>query len=223
MLTDDGWSPYSISLTEQIYVKLKELVALGELIPGQKLPHEHLSQKLNVSPTPIREALSRLVQEGYVTRINRRGYYLNEITLDEAEELYSFREIIELHTIEKAMTARDDNLVRDLKENLKKYRQLVQGEISVERRQVDKEFHLRIAEGCGNRFMKKALDQIFERLILKRRLEGFASRGKEVYEEHLILLDCIIKEDVAMARKVMERHIRKGKANFVVGFGNKSQ
>jgi len=72
----------------------------------------------------------------------------------------------------------------------------------VERLQVDQEFHLKIAETCNNRFIKNTLEKIFEKLILKRSLEGFPQRGEEVYKEHEVLVDCISRLDT----------IRKGRA-----------
>jgi len=120
ILKEDDWSPYSLSLTDQVYFKIKDLIFTQQIIPGQKLRHDYLSEKLGVSTTPIREAINRLVQEGYVRSVARKGYYLNEITVDEADELYSFREIIEQYTVERASAIKDDALIKDLKENAKK-------------------------------------------------------------------------------------------------------
>ncbi|MBI4528250.1 MAG: GntR family transcriptional regulator [Deltaproteobacteria bacterium] len=213
---EDGWSPYSLSLTDQVYFKIKDLIFTQQIVPGQKLQHEYLSEKLGVSTTPVREAINRLVQEGYVRSVARKGYYLNEITVDEADELYSFREIIEAYTVEKASSIKDEELIRDLKEITIKYHRAVQQPISMERLRADQEFHLRIAEACHNRFIKNALEKIFERLILKRSLEGFPQRGKKVYKEHEMILDCIMKQNVAGARKLIRQHIQEGRQNLIL-------
>lgn len=211
----DDWAPYSLSLTDQVYFKIKELIFKQEIVPGQKLHHEYLSEKLGVSTTPVREAINRLVQEGYVRSVARKGYYLNEITIDEADELYSFREILELSAVEKACTLTDDTLISELKGNMKKYHQAVREPLSMERLRIDGDFHLKIAEACKNRYIKNALEKIFERLILKRSLEGFPQRGKEVYEEHEMILDSIVKQNVDRAKELVRQHIRKGRDNFI--------
>ena len=216
MPKEDAWSPYSLSLTDQVYFKIKDLIFKQQIIPGQKLRHDYLSEKLGVSTTPIREAINRLVQEGYVRSVARKGYYLNEITVDEADELYSFREVIEQYTVERASAIKDEALIKDLKENAKKYHQCVRGPISMERLRVDQDFHLRIAEACNNRLIKNALEKIFERLILKRSLEGFPQRGEMVYKEHEMILDCILKQDTARAKELMRRHIREGRDNVIL-------
>jgi DNA-binding GntR family transcriptional regulator len=212
---DGDWSPYSLSLTDQIYFRIKDLIFKQEIVPGQKLQHDYLSEKLGVSTTPVREAINRLVQEGYVKSVARKGYYLNEITIGEADELYSFREILEMYAIENACTRADDALIKDLKDIAKRYYQAVNKPISMERLRVDQQFHLRIAESCGNRFITNALEITFERLMLKRSLEGFPQRGKKVYKEHEMIIDCIIKRDVAGARALTRQHIREGRDNLI--------
>lgn len=211
----DDWTPYALSLTDQIYFRIKDLIFKQVIVPGQKLQHDDLSEKLGVSTTPVREAMNRLVQEGYVKSVARKGYYLNEITIDEADELYSFREILEMYAVERASNMNDEALMKDLKDIAKKYNQAVNKPISMERLRVDEEFHLRIAEACGNRFITNTLETTFERLILKRSLEGFPQRGKEVYKEHEMIVDSIIKRDVAGARELMRQHIRRGRDNLI--------
>ena len=72
-------------------------------MPGQKLHHQQLSERLGVSRTPVREALTRLVQEGYVSFLPNRGFTCKEIRLQEAEELYELRESLEAFAVEKAV------------------------------------------------------------------------------------------------------------------------
>jgi DNA-binding GntR family transcriptional regulator len=213
---DSDWSPYSLSLPDQVYLKIKDLIFRQQLVPGQKLQHEYLSQKLGVSTTPVREAINRLVQEGYVKSVARKGYYLNEITIDEAEELYSFRELIEVYTAEMAARDADESLILDLKKNVERYQESVEAPISMERLRIDEQFHLRIAEACNNRFIKAALERIFERLILKRSLEGFPQRGKVVHNEHETMLDCFIKHNPDKAKELMRQHIHEGRENFIL-------
>jgi len=212
---EEEWSPYSLTLTDQIYFRIKDLIFKQQIVPGQKLHHDYLSERLKVSTTPVREAINRLVQEDYVRNVPRKGYYLNEITIDEAEELYAFRELIELYTVEKACALGDETPIKDLQENAAQYFDYVQKPICMERLLVDQEFHLGIAGACDNRFIKSTLEKIFARLILKRSLEGFPQRGAEVYKEHEMILNCIMGQEVARAKELVREHIRKGRDNFI--------
>jgi DNA-binding GntR family transcriptional regulator len=76
-----------LSLAEIAYQKIKQAILKHEIVPGQRLSHEELVLRLKISQTPIREALSRLAQEGYVTRLTNRGYRVSEMTAEEVEEL----------------------------------------------------------------------------------------------------------------------------------------
>jgi DNA-binding GntR family transcriptional regulator len=81
----------SRSLREQVYDVLRAQMATGELQPGAFLDLNELAQRIGVSRTPLREALLNLESQGFVTVLPRRGFRLNEITL---EDIRSFYEII---------------------------------------------------------------------------------------------------------------------------------
>jgi GntR family transcriptional regulator, trigonelline degradation regulator len=61
------------NLAAQVYDQIKTLILCNEVLPGQKLHHQELSERLGVSRTPVREALTRLVQEGYASLLPNRG------------------------------------------------------------------------------------------------------------------------------------------------------
>src|ERR1700722_3221496 len=72
------------SRNEATYIEIKRLILSDHFGGGNKLVHEDLAEQLHVSRTPVREALERLYQEGFVTRLPRRGFYVARITRDEA-------------------------------------------------------------------------------------------------------------------------------------------
>ena len=100
-------------LSGQVYRQIKALILCDEILPGQKLHHQELSERLGVSRTPIREALTRLVQEGYVALLPNRGFTCKEIRLQEANELYQLRDALEAFAVERIES---DNLLTDLKQ-----------------------------------------------------------------------------------------------------------
>src|SRR5881275_3483532 len=93
----------SENLSARVYNQIKNLILCNEVMPGQKLHHQELSERLGVSRTPVREALTRLVQEGYVSFLPNRGFTCKEIRLQEAEELYELREALEAFAVERAV------------------------------------------------------------------------------------------------------------------------
>src|SRR5437879_11997619 len=110
------------NLSTRVYDEIKDLILCNEILPGQKLHHQQLSERLGVSRTPVREALTRLVQEGYVSFLPNRGFTCKEIRMQEAEELYDLREALEAFAVEKAIENLTDDGLDDFVNKVDRYR-----------------------------------------------------------------------------------------------------
>src|SRR6266550_6594743 len=151
------------NLSARVYNQIKNLILCNEIMPGQKLHHQQLSERLGVSRTPVREALTRLVQEGYVSFLPNRGFTCKEIRLQEAEELYDLREALEAFAVEKAIENLTDDGLDDFVNKVDRYGEDVQKRFTKERLVYDQDIHLGIARLSGNATLTKTLAQIFER------------------------------------------------------------
>src|SRR5919108_2792229 len=116
----------SENLSARVYDQIKNLILCNEVLPGQKLHHQELSERLGVSRTPVREALTRLVQEGYVSLLPNRGFTCKEIRIQEAEELYDLREALEAFAVEKAIENLTGGALDALREKMRLYGRDVQ-------------------------------------------------------------------------------------------------
>jgi len=205
------------NLSARVYHEIKGLILRNQIMPGQKLQHQDLSDRLGVSRTPVREALTRLVQEGYVNLLPNRGFICKEINLQEAEELYDLREALEAFAVEKAVEKLDDNVLERLWQKMELYGRDIQKRFTRERLVYDQELHLEIAEIAGNDTLTKTLRQVFERIVLKRKTDGLydQARGLSAHQEHLRLLEAMAKRDVDKAVSIVREHIREGKRNVL--------
>jgi DNA-binding GntR family transcriptional regulator len=194
------------------YAQIKELIQRYEFKPGQKLTQEDLAKRLRVSLTPVREALRILEKEGYVEPIRNRGFYVSEISLKEAEELFELREALEVLSIEKAIKYRDEVFVRALETCLEEYAKVVKQTLSRARILLDQRFHLLVAEQSGNQSVRRTLQHVFERITLKRKIEGAApTRGEVAYREHVEILQAIRDGDTDRAMELAGLHVRNAK------------
>jgi len=214
----------SRSSNDRVYAALKELIVDNRLRPGVKLTHQELAERLKVSRTPVREALERLYQEGFVVHRPRRGFYVAEIDEDEARELYELREALELYALRRSMArGLKPADLRMLEELNQRYRSLLRDDATRERMVADRDFHLALAACADNRALLRAMDGVFERLILKIRVEGYRTvRGVEALEEHLTLMQALHAEDAARAEQVLAAHIqgaRRRLASHLAGLG----
>jgi DNA-binding GntR family transcriptional regulator len=205
------------NLSARVYQQIKHLILCNEIMPGQKLHHQQLSERLGVSRTPVREALTRLVQEGYVSFLPNRGFTCKEIRMQEAEELYELREALEAFAVEKAVENLTDSALKQLRNKINSYGRDVQNRFTRERLVYDQEVHLNIAQLAANETLEKMLSHVFERIVLKRRTDGLydPARGVAAHQEHLRLLAALERRDAAEAVAIVRGHIQAGKKNVM--------
>lgn len=205
------------NLSAKAYQEIKNLILRTEILPGQKLHHQELSEHLGVSRTPVREALSRLVQEGYVSLLPNRGFICKEIGLQEADELYDLREALEAFAMEKAIANLASGELEKLQQKMDFYGQDTNKRFTRERLLYDQDIHLEIAEIAGSKTLKKTLSQVFERIVLKRRIDALydESRGVSAHQEHLRILAAMRKRNVQDAVRLIRSHIQNGKKNVL--------
>ena len=205
------------NLSARVYSQIKQLILCNEIMPGQKLHHQQLSERLGVSRTPVREALTRLVQEGYVSFLPNRGFTCKEIRLQEAEELYELRESLEAFAVEKAVEKLTDQALAELRQRMESYGHDVYNRFTRERLVYDQDVHLYIAQIAGNETLKNTLSHVFERIVLKRRTDGIydPARGLSAHQEHIELLDAMARHDGKAAVAIVRNHIQAGKKNVI--------
>jgi DNA-binding GntR family transcriptional regulator len=205
------------NLSARVYNEIKNLILCNEIMPGQKLHHQRLSERLGVSRTPIREALTRLVQEGYVSFLPNRGFTCKEIRMQEAEELYELREALEAFAVEKAIATLSEKALRQLRDRVTAYGRDVQKRFTRDRLVYDQDVHLQIAQLTGNETLRNTLSHVFERIVLKRRTDGLydPARGVAAHQEHLRLLEAMERRDAPAAVAILRNHIQAGKKNVM--------
>jgi len=205
------------NLSARVYNQIKNLILCNEFMPGQKLHHQQLSERLGVSRTPVREALTRLVQEGYVSFLPNRGFTCKEIRMQEAEELYELREALEAFAVEKAIANLTDSALALLRNKMNFYGRDVQNRLTRERLVYDQDVHIEIARLAGNETLTSMLAHVFERIVLKRRTDGLydPARGVTAHQEHLQLLEAIERRDPRDAVATIRSHIQAGKKNVM--------
>lgn len=199
-------------LNKKAYRKIKEYILNNDFYPGQHIRHLEVSEHLGMSRTPAREAMQRLVEEGFLVHRPNRGYFVNEITEKEAAELYELREILETYCIRRAIDKSSGTDLDEIREMLQTYENTIDGHVSRRTLLVDRNFHLKLAEIAGNELVYRTLLGVFEKIIMKRNIEGIsASDGRAGLQRHTKILDAIEHQDVDGAVRQTEEHIREGK------------
>lgn len=88
---------------------LRSAIVAGGLRPGQRVAQEEVAAQVGVSLAPVREALRVLEQEGQLTYLPRRGYFVTELRIEDLEEIYALRALLEERAARAALPALDDD------------------------------------------------------------------------------------------------------------------
>lgn len=215
----------------ETYDQIKHDILSQRLGPGVKLTAESLAKQLNVSRTPVRQALERLNQEGYVLQIPGRGFFVSRIEAEEVGHLYDLRVAIETHALTSAMkrgiAGADIQRLRQLNEIYESQGTIRNGElVSVDgedirnRAEADHAFHLALAGLWGNKLICQKLEEIHERLKFRRRYDGYwywnmkGDRASRAASQHRVVLDAIERGDRVKAVEVLQAHIYNAWENY---------
>lgn len=195
-------------MADSAYKKIKAAIRKHEIVPGERLSHDELVLRLKISETPIREALSRLAQEGFVIRLNQSDYRVSEVTAEEVVELFELRETLEARCVAGAIQRMTPDGIAELERSVKSSRQsITKNRALVDRYIINKDFHIALAQLAGNSAVCRVLDDVCEKLVLKRRIEGVTHGGFSVLRHHRDILRAIKAQDTLKAQELMKAHL----------------
>lgn len=198
------------NISTRTYLHIRESLLNSGMYVGQKIPHVGLGQRLGISHTPLREALFRLAAEGLIAYQNNRGFFVEEISWEEADEIYEARELIEPYLVKKAVKSVKQKDIDNLRKILKQYEEQTSAPYTRRRLLTDKQFHMGIAALGGNETLNQNLNLYYDKLIMKRPIQHLsAGRGKEAHREHMSILTALEKKDGATAASLMKKHVKQ--------------
>jgi DNA-binding GntR family transcriptional regulator len=203
------------SRADDVYEQLKRDVARFHLVPGDRFTENEISQRLGVSRTPVRQALFRLQQEGYVEVLFRSGWRVLPFDFDQFEQLYDLRMVLET-TAAQRLCADGDRVDRKLLERLVAFWLVPETRRSgdmAEVAQQDEAFHCALLAAAGNAEMARVHRDVTERIRIIRRLD-FTQPARIVttYEEHGKILRAIQRKRGDQAALLLRSHIETSQA-----------
>ena len=204
--------------TQKAYQGIRQMLFHNEIVPGQKIAYRDLAERLGMSQTPVIQALKWLEFQGLVRHEHHRGYYTEPISIQEVEEIYDFREKIELALLVRTMARLDAAALKRLEAALDAHRKASREIYLHDRLLRDKEFHLTLAELSGNRVQLQALRLQFDLLYLKYGGNLLFSTSMEKADTaHSELYTHLCEGNLTAAKSVLSRHIRNVKKHVLNG------
>ena len=209
---------------DKIISQIRELIASGQLNPGDKLPSErHLSERLGIGRTHVRDAIRKLEFYGILKTLPQSGSVVAGIgltaleglitdilKLEDAEfhSLVETRVVLETETARLAAIHRTDEDIKELQQALESYKtKAVTGDSAVEE---DFMFHLKIAEVSKNGVIKSLMMIIAPEImqIYRELMVCNAEKANVAYDEHIDLFNSIVEGDSGKAAQLMTQHLQ---------------
>jgi DNA-binding GntR family transcriptional regulator len=200
-----------VSLDERAYLNIKDAILKCILPPGVPLAEVRLAEELGVSKTPIRNAMARLQQEGFLVSVPYKGHFVADISIGDINEIYGLRVILECHLV------RETAAIFDLAELDEIERTIDLAHDALDRNDIalyfllNRDFHHSFDRKYGQRRISDVLtnlDEHVQRIIffaLKKNQQDLLDRQRD---EHRLILNAVREGDIDSAVLQMENHLK---------------
>lgn len=196
-------------LADAVYQRLQAEIFNGDLPPGTRLSVPALAQQLNVSRSPVREAVQRLCQERLTYEEPHRGAVIAQIGPRELATLYEVREVLEGLVSRLAVENSGRRLVKRLSDVMAEHESVVEEGDVGRHMETDARFHALVRQGAGNSEATRILDGIQTRVQLAMRTTAITAGPHRALEDHRKILAAIRGGDPNEAERAARAHIAR--------------
>ncbi len=211
------------SLSEQAYRLLKNDIITCELPPGEQIAQAVLTERYQIGITPVREALQRLAQEGFVQSLPRLGTVVTPITFSDVHEMYELRMIVEVAAVRLAALRAPQQALNQLiarsdfsyiYQNVESYKVFL-GQ--------NRDFHMAIARLSGNQRLVDLVSNLLDELTRLFHLGlGIRDSAAEMHHAHTALAQAIQQRDPDQAEQIMREEIEMSQNRVLEALTQKS-
>ncbi|MBS1228879.1 MAG: GntR family transcriptional regulator [Proteobacteria bacterium] len=199
-------------MIDDTVAQLEALIMRGELQPGDRLPEQQLANTLGVSRGPLREAIRTLEGRRLLERTPHAGVRVVQLSLDDLEQLLVMREALEGMACRQAAEQMTVHEIHKLRETAARIEKLInEGSLFIFSGQLDADFHLQIAIGSRNQWIRRLLCEDLYSLLRLYRLHGVRQPDNIALvtaKEHHEIIDRIHARDPDGAEQTMRAHVR---------------
>lgn len=190
------------------YEAIRRAMLMGRLLPGTKLKEQALARVLKVSRERVRKALHRLVHEGWLEAVPNRGTFVPVLTIDEMREIYDVRTMLETAIVRRLAGDHGADTAQRLKAHVGEERRAVRNDDRGRLFGLSGDFHVLLAELCGNRQLARLLRSLLTRSTMHfsvaapQRLHNCAGP-----HDHGDIVKAILARDARKASRLMLEHL----------------
>jgi len=177
-----------------------------QLEPGERIRQWDLAKRLNVSSVPVREALKTLEAEGQVTYEPNRGYKVVQLSVEDVEEIYLVRRVLETEGTTYAMPRVDVELIRDLERLVEQMDEFANVADILNYTEANRNFHLLLFKCAELPRLYRLIETLWQNIEAYRGLIFDLDWCESAQQDHRALLEACSDRDIAQALAVQDRH-----------------
>ncbi|MBN9033427.1 MAG: GntR family transcriptional regulator [Rhizobiales bacterium] len=194
---------------ERVYEEVRRMAVGYDFRPNERINEVELAARLNVSRSPVRESLQRLVTEGLITFQPSRGFFCRGLDVDQIVHLSDVRAFLEQKAVQLAAEHAPLDELLGLASWWHAVADRADSYSSIELTDKDEEFHMRIAQMSGNPELSRMIESINARIRFVREIEIEKRRRRSTtYTEHTDIADALSNRQGEKAGLLMYEHIR---------------
>jgi DNA-binding GntR family transcriptional regulator len=193
---------------ERAYKAIRQQLVEFKMRPAERINEVHLAQMLDLSRTPVREALNRLASEGFLVFTPNRGFRFRGLDIDDLLDLFEVRAIIETGAFVLACERADETGIARLQRFWEDAHVRYEKRDADEILELDEAFHVKLAELANNPEIVRQLIGINARIRFVRRAQiENAPQHWSLVDDHTRILEAITRRDVEGGTDILRRHI----------------
>lgn len=199
----------TLSLSQNVYQVLKNEILECQLLPNSSLREQLLARRFAISKSPVREALLRLEQERLVMVTPRQGYRVAPISLEDAQEMFELRKVLESACVEAAASTgtKEDLIKLDVFRTLQTHSGEDRTDAFIK---YNRSFHIAICMSSGNTRMARLATDLIEQMerMIRFSVNAIPVQDKDILlKEHGEIIDAIQGGDRRKASRLVKQHI----------------
>jgi DNA-binding GntR family transcriptional regulator len=200
--------PLDVRESDRVYANLRDMAITFKFKPGKHLTEVDIAKRFSVSRTPVREALNRLVNEGFLVA-HGRGFAVRDLNPKECFDLYELRLALECTAVRLAVQRATDGELAQLSK-LAKRANREPGDITVERVvELDEQFHEEIARLSGNAQLTDALRAVNARIRFIRLIDMEGRSRSRSLGDHVTVARALEARDAEGAIQEIQNHVSR--------------
>jgi DNA-binding GntR family transcriptional regulator len=206
----------ALTLTQDVYARLRQAILRGELAPGQPVRPAEVSKQLDVSVSVVREALTRLAEKGLVESEQNRGFFVTRLSEEGLAQLVLVRQLNEGRALELSITLGDLTWEGDL---LAAHHRMVNTPVYAQEdaehsneafAAAHRDFHFALFNACGNATLLDICHRLYDAGELYRRWSApLISKRPKGGNEHKAIMDAALQRDVPEALRLYSEHVAR--------------